>query len=46
MKDEICVISAGTGKGGHERNREEKQQVTEDEISKKIRERRIKAVNI
>jgi len=40
------VIAAGTGKGGHERNREEKQQVTEDELLKKITERRIEAVNI
>jgi len=40
------VITAGTGKGGHEMNREEKQQVTEDELLKKITERRIEAVNI
>jgi hypothetical protein len=46
MKEEICVITAGTGKGGHERNREEKQRVTEDELLKKITERRIKAVRI
>jgi len=46
MKREICVITAGTGKGEHERNGEEKQQVTEDELLKKITERRIKAVHI
>jgi len=40
------VITAGTGKGGHERNREEKQQVTEDGLLKKVTERRIKAVYI
>ena len=46
MEEEIFVITADTGIGGNERNREEKQQVTDDELLKKITHRRIKAVNI